>query len=96
MQVKTIFKVFAKNSKILWHFKAYDDLIEKDQDIEDKYFEENSNTSNEGMASLDGDSQPDELDLYMKEVDKELKLKKKKSDQYQEEYESDWSHLNMC
>lgn len=40
------------------------------------------------MASLDDDSLPDALDLYMKEVDKELQLKKK-IDEFQEENESD-------
>lgn len=62
--------------------EEYDDTIETDQDFEDKYFEEDSQTSPAQQQIVNDDSE-DELDIYMKHLEKNLK----QQDEFQEEFE---------
>lgn len=53
--------------------EEYDDTLETDQDCEDKYFDEDSQELQEERIRNDSSGSEDELDIYMKHLEKHLK-----------------------
>lgn len=65
--------------------EEYDDSVEQDQDLEDKYFEEDSQDPPAIQANNDTDSD-DDLDIYMKQLEKNLQQQNTSND-FQEEFD---------
>lgn len=53
--------------------EEFDDIVETNQDCEDKYFEDISEDSPAQQITNDNDASEDELDVYMKHLEKNLK-----------------------
>lgn len=64
--------------------EEYDDTLETDQDCEDKYFEDDSQESPAQQIAVDCDDSEDELDIYMKHLEKHLK---QEENGFQEEFD---------
>lgn len=62
--------------------EEYDDIVEINQDCEDKYFEDVSEDSPAQQITNDEDGSEDELDIYMKHLEKNLKQQ-----EFQEEFD---------
>lgn len=69
----------------------YDNVQENDQDEEDRYFDESDESQqNEEMITSDknnDDTEEDDLDIYMKHLEKQIKNQKKNT--FQEEFDDD-------
>ncbi|KAG5675840.1 hypothetical protein PVAND_005710 [Polypedilum vanderplanki] len=72
--------------------EEYDETIENDQDCEDKYFDEEESQDADSVSSVKNDKMEnseseDELDIYMKHI--EDNLKRQKNEEFQEEFDDD-------